>query len=56
VIEMVLKWYYKNGQSTFMHRRAFRGPPAADASCRVVEITQSYCRSDHHDFVAETRA
>ena len=29
---------------------------AMDASGRVVEITQSYCRSDYYDFVAEMRA
>lgn len=29
---------------------------AKDASGRVVEVTQSYCRSDYYDFVAEMRA
>jgi GntR family transcriptional regulator len=29
---------------------------AKDSSGRVVEITQSYCRSDYYDFVAEMRA
>jgi GntR family transcriptional regulator len=29
---------------------------ATDTSGRVVEITQSYCRSDYYDFVAEMRA
>ena len=29
---------------------------ASDASGRVVELTQSYCRSDYYDFVAEMRA